>query len=61
MGGGYVKTDFRLEKFIFFRLLSRKYKGGTLIFFTHAWIYHKVDKKLFLLCKILHDCHIKFV
>ena len=37
-GGGYVKTDFRLEKFIFFRLLSRKYKGGTL-FFLHMHGY----------------------
>lgn len=57
----YLKSEFRLEKMIFPKLLSRKYHGGTLVFFTHENKYEQIEKRLILICKLLNRNRIKFI
>lgn len=60
-GGIYLKTDFRLERVIFPKLLLRRYRGGTLVFFTHENKYKIVEKRLNMVCRLLHNNGIIFV
>lgn len=57
----YLKSEFRLEKMIFPKLLSRKYHGGTLVFFTHENKYEQIEKRLILICELLNRNRIKFI
>ena len=60
-GVTYIKTDIRMEKMIFLQLLRKRNLNGLLIMFTHEYSYGTIEKRLYLLCKLMKELNIGFV
>ena len=57
----YIKTDIRLEKFVFIQLLLRKNRYTTLTIFTHEDKFIEIEAKLYLLCSIFSKLNINYI